>query len=1078
MVPALPSSLLRVRDDETEPGVRLILESISDGFCALDRDWRFMFLNEAAHRILAPNMENPSLLLGQGYWDAFPGNRGTLLEREYRRAVAEVTPVEFEHFHTPWSRWFAVRAFPIRGGGLSIYFSDITERKQAAEALRTSELKYRALFDSIDEGFCLIEMIWDDGGNPVDYRFIEVNPAFEKQTGLINSAGRTAREIMPGLEPHWFETYGRVAQTNVPVRFEQAAESMGRWFSVYAFCPGDECHNRVALLFTDITERRRAQEDLALLNAESRARLTELQTLLDVIPVGIAIGLDRDCEHIRLNPAFANVLGLQPSDNGSMTAPEHERPVNFRCLDDQGQEVAARDLPMQVAAREGREVRDWELNIAHQDGRRVRLLEYAAPLFDEHGVPRGSVGAFVDITERRQVENRERFLLQLEEAVRPLSDPGEIVAAAARLLGMHLLADRCAYAEVEADEDTFDLQGDFCRDVPSIVGRYTFTQFGAEVLRLMRANQPYVVADIETHEPPPEDLVAYRATLIQAVICVPLHKDGKFVAAMAVHQKTPRSWTADEIALVLHVANRCWEALERARSARELVESEARFRQMADLMPQVVWLARPDGVIDYYNRRWYDFSGAPAEAIGDASWSPVLHPHDLQHCSDQWYHCVRTGEPYEVRHRWRDHRTGGYRWFLGRAMPMRSESGEIIRWYGTSTDINDLVRAEEEAKEARAEAERASRAKDEFLATLSHELRTPLTPVLLTAAALQDEEQLPNEVREQLGMIRRNIELEARLIDDLLDITRISRGKLPLRAQECEVHSLVALALEIVGDDARAKAIMFDLKLSAGRTHLQGDPARLQQVFWNLFKNAVKFTPVGGRIAIHSLNEEANFVLEVSDTGIGIARESLERIFLPFEQASAADSRRFGGLGLGLSISKTIVEMHGGKVCASSAGPGQGATFRVELPGANRRINSEGDVTSPETAQVATAPMRLLLVEDHEPTLAVLQRLLNRAGHAVATASSVAAALELAAREPFDALISDIGLPDGTGVELMRTMRSQHGLRGIALSGYGMEEDLTRSLEAGFVAHLTKPVDLAQLRRALAALASAGTLNS
>ncbi|HYF33703.1 MAG TPA: PAS domain S-box protein, partial [Prosthecobacter sp.] len=560
------------------------------------------------------------------------------------------------------------------------------------------------------------------------------------------------------------------------------------------------------------------REKAALERAEEASRdatlrLAELQTLLDVLPIGIGIALDRDCRHIRSNKAFARMLNLPAQDNASKTAPENERPTAFHVTDDAGREVPGEELPMQIAAREGREVRDLELNIVHEDGRATRLLEYAAPLLDEHGVPRGSVGAFVDITQRRREEEHQRFLVALDDAVRPIHRPEEIVAASAKLLGQHLRVDRCAYAEIEADQDTMHITGDYTRGVPSIIGRFTFTQFGSGVLKLMRANQPYVVEDIETHTPPPEDLAAYHATLIRAVICVPLHKEGRFVAAMAVHQKTPRQWNGQEVALVLNVANRCWEALERARMTRALQESEARFRQIADVMPQVVWLARPDGYLDYYNRRWYDFTGFSEESGGDSSWLPILHPEDVQMCLDRWYHSVRTGEPYEIRYRWHDRETGRYRWFLGRALPLLNERGDILRWYGTSTDIDDLVRAEEAAREARAEAERASRAKDEFLAALSHELRTPLTPVLLAAEDLCDEPTLSPVIRETLCMMRRNIELEARLIDDLLDLTRITHGKLALRMEHIDVHQLLGQTLNIVEADTQRKKLRVETQL-------------------------------------------------------------------------------------------------------------------------------------------------------------------------------------------------------------------------------------------------------------------------
>ncbi|HYF36301.1 MAG TPA: PAS domain-containing protein [Prosthecobacter sp.] len=1074
-MPAEKSFTKLLPPGEGDDNVARILESISDGFCAFDGEWKFSFLNEAAKRMLAPHLGDAGQLLGRCLWEAFPETVGTPLEREYLRAVTEGVAVELEYLHVPWRRWYSLRCFPIRNGGLSVYFRDVTEKKEEAAALRASEERYRALFDSMEEGFCVIEVVWDEGGKPIDYRFLEVNRAFEGQTGLRNATGRTIRELNPRHEPHWFEIYGRVERTGEAARFVQESESLGRVFDVYAFPFGPKELRRVAVRFRDITSSRQAEREMERLTLEGRSRLAELETLLDVLPIGIGIALDRECTNIRVNAAFADVLGLAPEANASMTAPEHHRAGNFKVVDDEGREVPGEALPMQVAAREGREVRDAEVNVLHEDGRTSRLLEYAAPLFDERGEPRGSVGAFVDITERRQTEQRQRFLVALDDAVRPLSNPEEIVAASARLLGEHLKVDRCAYAGIEADEDTMNITGDYTRGVASIVGRFTFTQFGLEVLRLMRANEAYVVEDIEKHQPAPEDLAAYHATEIRAVICVPLHKDGRFVAAMAVHMRTPRKWSRAEVELTLHVANRCWEALERARVTRGLRESEARFRQLADLMPQVVFLARPDGYTEYYNRRWYEFTGRPEGETGDASFIPVLHPDDVRPCLERWYHSVRTGEPYEMRYRWREAKTGEYRWFLGRAVPLRDERGEIVRWYGASTDIDALVRADEAAREARAEAERANRAKDEFLAALSHELRTPLTPVLMAAEGLCDDPALPPAMHETLCMMQRNIALEARLIDDLLDLTRISHGKFTLRLQDGEAHSLVELAVEIVRDEAQGKSLHLHMDLQAQQTRVHCDPSRIQQVFWNLLKNAVKFTPPFGHITVRSRNEGSLIIVEVSDTGIGLAPETLGRIFQPFEQAGLANDHRFGGLGLGLSISKAIIEMHGGTVSAESAGPGQGATFRVSLPASPMPADSgttngdAGNAAKEAKREAGGKGLRLLVVEDHEPTLTVLARMLRREGHEVAVAGSVTAAQALASYQTFDGVISDIGLPDGTGNELMTVLRERHGLRGIALTGYGMEEDMRQAHEAGFVVHLTKPVEFAQLRRALAA---------
>lgn len=362
------------------------------------------------------------------------------------------------------------------------------------------------------------------------------------------------------------------------------------------------------------------------------------------------------------------------------------------------------------------------------------------------------------------------------------------------------------------------------------------------------------------------------------------------------------------------------------------------------------------------------------------------------------------------------------------------------------------------AQKARAESERANLAKDSFLAMLSHELRTPLTPVLTSVLGLQQTEGLPKEVIDSLQMIRRNVELEARLIDDLLDLTRISKGKVQLSLEMVDAHLLLQNALEICQADIDKKHLSLQTDFAAEKVCLEADPARLQQIFWNLIKNAVKFTPERGRLEIRTRNEDGQLRVEVSDSGMGIDAETLPKIFNAFEQGERS---QLGGLGLGLAISKALVETHSGSLIAASAGRNQGATFTAIFPLAELNADAPSDAILAEPA--ARKPMRVLLVEDHEDTNRSLTQLLRRRGYHVQSANSVTSALEAAAAEQFDVLVSDIGLPDGSGIELIQKLQNDHPIFGIALTGFGMEEDLRRSQEGGFNYHLIKPVDLNRL---------------
>lgn len=374
-----------------------------------------------------------------------------------------------------------------------------------------------------------------------------------------------------------------------------------------------------------------------------------------------------------------------------------------------------------------------------------------------------------------------------------------------------------------------------------------------------------------------------------------------------------------------------------------------------------------------------------------------------------------------------------------------------------------------ELEVAMGEARAASVAKDHFLAVLSHELRTPLTPVLICAQMFERDPAVDERTREAMSTIRRNIEMEARLIDDLLDLTRISKGKLVLNMQEVDVNLVLRQAVQTCAMEASDKGVRLDLDLCPDHVAVRGDPSRLQQVFWNLVKNAIKFTPPGGSIVVRCGREDGDVVVKVRDTGIGIDPTRLPRVFDAFEQGGAGVTRQFGGLGLGLAISRSLVELCGGQICARSDGPERGAEFEVRLQSTSR-ASTDGEADSGRTGESNGAKpksARILLVEDHDDTAALLEVVLDTAGHSVVRACDVASAVATASDGEFDLLISDLGLPDGSGHDVARRVLSARPIPAIALSGYGMEDDLAASKAAGFREHLTKPVNFEQLHAAI-----------
>lgn len=414
------------------------------------------------------------------------------------------------------------------------------------------------------------------------------------------------------------------------------------------------------------------------------------------------------------------------------------------------------------------------------------------------------------------------------------------------------------------------------------------------------------------------------------------------------------------------------------------------------------------------------------------------------------------------------------------ANTLRDASGRPDRVVGALIDITDRVRAENALRAAKESAEAASRAKDRFIATLSHELRTPLTPVRAMLSFLVDDPRLPDDARRDLQLVLANVRAECKLIDDLLDMTRLARGQVQVTSEPCDLHALAARAVESAGVEAETRNLTIVAALDADQHRVSADPQRLTQVLWNLVGNAVKFTPAGGRIEVRTDNPAPDRVrLRVIDSGVGIPPERLKLIFEPFERGETRHRYEYTGLGLGLSIARSLLELMHGTIEAHSDGPDRGATFTITLPLAAATLDppASGDApgAQPPPAHPA-AGLRVLIVEDDKATGEVLARLLNRCGCAAQVARSAATARQLLTgddrRDAFDLLLCDIGLPDGTGHDLLRGLRGAGvATPAVALSGYGMPGDINASLEAGFVEHLTKPVDFSVLQAAIARFA-------
>jgi PAS domain S-box-containing protein len=498
---------------------------------------------------------------------------------------------------------------------------------------------------------------------------------------------------------------------------------------------------------------------------------------------------------------------------------------------------------------------------------------------------------------------------------------------------------------------------------------------------------------------------------------------------------------------------------EKARADEELRNSTTLLRGISDSTGDVIFAKDRDGRLRFANPATLALVGKPLDQ--------VIRKTDLQILDDA--DAARTvmanerriiesgiGENLEEIVPLPD---GRRRVWFSQKMPYRDAEGKIIGLLGISRDITDLKAVEEESQRAKEAAESANKAKDHLLAVVSHELRTPLNPILAITSYLETRADLPADLREDMAVIRRNVEQEARIVDDLLSVTRLHRGKIVLHHETVDLHAMLLAVIKQFSPQAQARHIDVQSSLQARQHHVWADPARLQQVLSNLFDNAVKFTPEGGRITVAtSTATDGRMRVEITDTGIGIEPELLPKLFKPFEQGEKTITRRFGGFGLGLVIVKGIVDLHQGSINATSPGRDKGTTVTLEL-----------EAMQPVAAPIAPASarpeadrkpgLRVLLVEDHHDTLQIMRRVLISLGYVVLTATTVKEATALLVAEPVDLLLSDIGLPDGSGLEIMQAIRMRNDIKGIALSGFGHDEDIRRSREAGFTEHLIKPVD-------------------
>jgi PAS domain S-box-containing protein len=864
---------------ESEGRFRAFVTASSDAVYRMSPDWSELRYVDGRNFIAGTN--KPS-----GTWLAeylYPDDHASVMAM-IEEAIRTKTNFEMEHRVRRLDGsvgWTFSRAVPLLDSSGEIIewigaAKDVTERKRAEHALLGSEERYRRLLSQMNEGYCLIEVLFDEHEHAVDYRFLEISPGFAALTGLNGAVGTRILELVPDLDVFWFEFYGRVAVTGEPAHLISEVKAMNRWFEISASKDGGPNSRTVAVFFNNVTKQKEAEA--ALRESEQAYR-----TLFDSIDEGFCI----------IESLFD----------------EHDHPIDYRFL-------------------EVNPAFERQTGLLAPHGRRMREL---VPAIEAHWI----------------------------ETYGKVARTGEAVRLVSSVKDM---------------------------------GNRWFDVYACRVDEPERRKVALIFNDI--------------------------------TARMQVETV--------------------------------LLESERRLRFVMDSMPQKVVTTTPDGVADYFNPQWSEFTGLSLQQITDGGWAQLLHPDDLAEAIRLWQHAVANGEPN--RHEQRLRRADGeYRWHLSLAVPMRNATGEITQWIGSVTDVHEV--------------KEANRRKDEFLAMLAHELRNPLAPIRNMLEVLRRAEGNGDLVQPALSTMERQLRHMTRLIDDLLDVSRISNGKISLRPETVELAAVIRQVVEATQPANDAAQQELTVTLPTRPVYVHADPARLAQVLGNLLHNASKFSRPGGKISLTAEERGRDLVVTVEDDGIGISPELLPKIFEMFAQGDQTLERSHSGLGIGLTLVRRLVEMHGGTVEVSSEGPGRGSEFVVHLPSLIEESPTPTPTPSPTLDAPAVAARRILVVDDNHDSAESLSTLLELEGYETRLAFDGVEAVNVTASFRPDVVLMDIGLPQLNGYQAAAQIRSEpwgNAMVLVALTGWGQEEDRRRILEAGFDVHMVKPVDFDTLSKLLA----------
>ncbi len=1034
-----------------------ILEKVSEAIVALDENRHVIYLNAAAERQYGVLT---SEALGRSLTDVYE-NRWLAPEDEEHaltalretghwlgRSIHVKRSGEEIFVETSVSRMLGKDGVP---SGLLGVVRDITEQRLAEEGIRQNEALFSSLIAQAPGGVYVVD---------AEFRVLQVSagarPTFASVEPVI---GRDFDEVMktlwgPEVGPELVEIFRHTLATGeryVSPRFTQTRQDLGEeksyeWETQRIAMPAGG--HGVACYFSDVTESERAA--MALRESENFNR-SIVESSMDCMKV-----LDLEGLLLSMSPHGQRLLGIV----------DIKRYIGMSWIDFwKGEHREAAQAAVAAAGAGGN---GSMVGLSVTPAGEAKWFDVAiSPIGDASGVPVRLLAVSRDITARRRAELDGSFLASASEDLSNLSTVSEIMETILARLGAHLGLSLVNFVDIcEAGNEAVVSYAWHRPDVPSSIGSYQLSEYlTPDFQKTLRDGKPFIVRD--TGADSRADASRYETLKMGAFVCMPLTRDGQCRFLLNIHHSEPHDWQPEEIELARELSTRVWTRLERVRIESALHESEARFRMMADAINQLAWIARADGHIYWYNQRWYDYTGTTPEEMEGWGWEKVHHPEELPGVVERWKKSIDTGEPFDMTFPLRG-ADGIFRDFLTRVIPMKGDDGRVLQWFGTNTDVSELKRIETALADRVADLAEADRSKDEFLAMLAHELRNPLAPLRNAAEILQTRGSTAGEQEQAQRIIGRQIENMSRMIDDLLDVSRITKGKIELRKTPVALEAILTAAVSLARSGCAARKQDLALSLPPAPVWLDADATRLEQVFGNLLTNACKYGGEGCHIAVQTELADREVIVRVQDDGAGIAPELLPRIFDLFVQSSRTLDRAHGGLGIGLTLVKRLVKMHEGSIEARSEGLGHGSEFIIRLPVVDK-APPPAPLPPPPVAQAASR--RILIVDDNTDSARSLATLQSRRGHHTRTAFTGPEALAAAAEFLPEVVLLDIGLPGMDGYEVARQIRATPALADtflIAMTGYASAEDRAQSCEAGFDAHLVKPIDLETLRTLLA----------